>query len=217
MKCSTSRSASSSLPRWTALTVQLTWSHYGVLHRVTAWPELDFEQQLDGRWTPFTPDPGQDRFASGVAMLDRRAWDQFLDFFPSAERAFVNTFKTGRLAALAVLTQCPSLLAVLAELPALTVFLAHHVALRGEARPAWATLNAVHERDGVYGLMEWLGLPASAQSLGILAAVAEPDLSRRLLAPFRAALWEPETLWALQHTPTLTERALLARCHAFAA
>lgn len=217
MKCSTSHSASPSLPRCTALTVQLTWSHFGVFHRVTAWPALAFEQQLDGRWTSFTPDPGQDRFASGVAMLDRRAWDLFLDFFPSAERAFVNTFQTGRLAALAVLAQCPSLLAVLAELPALTVFLAHHVALRGEARPAWATLNAVHERDGVYGLMEWLGLPASAQSLGILAAVAEPDLSRRLLAPFRAALWEPETLWALQHTPTLTERALLARCHALAA
>jgi hypothetical protein len=50
-----------------------------------------------------------------------------------------------------------------------------------------------------------------------LQKVAEPDLARRLLEPIRASLWEPETIWFLQHTPTLTERTLSHHCDCVAA
>lgn len=197
--------------------VQLTWAHYGVLHRVTAWPDLRFEAQLDGRWMAFTPDPTDERFASAAVMLDAGSWNRFLDFMPLPERHFLETFKAGRIAALVVLASCPDLLADLDEVPAFTAFLAHHVSLRGDRAPQWATINAIHERDGLFGLLEWLGLPASRQTLTILGQITEPDLSRRVLVPLRGALWEPETLWALQHSPRLTERELLTRCHALAA
>lgn len=216
MKRSTSKS-SSSRRQPAAPAVQLTWAHFGVLHRVTAWPDLRFETQVDGEWTPFTPDPAHERFASGAVMIDARGWQRFLDFMPAPERRFLLNFKTGRLAALAVLASCPGMLADLDEVPAFTAFLAHHVPLRGETETRWATINAVHERDGLFGLLEWLGLPASRQTLSILGHITDADLSRRLLVPLRGALWEPETLWILQHTENLTERELLTRCHALAA
>ena len=203
--------------RATAPAIQLTWAHYGVLHRVTAWPDLRFETQTDGVWHPFTPDPGHACFASAAAMLDARSWLRFLDFMPAPERAYLTTFKTGRLAALAVLASCPDLLPDLVETPAFTAFLAYHVTLRGEAQTRWATINAIHERDGLFGLLEWLGLPAAPASLTALGQITEADLSRRVLAPLRAALWQPETLWILSHSAALTEKELLTRCHALAA
>ncbi len=215
MKRTTSNSSSSRRPA--APVVQLTWAHFGVLHRVTCWPDLRFEAQIDGVWTAFTPNPAHERFASGAVMLDARSWQRFLDFMPAPEREFLLHFKTGRLAALAVLASCPELIADLNEVPAFVAFLAHHVPLRGESEARWATINAVHERDGLFGLLEWLGLPASREALSILGQITDPDLSRRLLVPLRGALWEPETLWILQHTAQLTERELLTRCHALAA
>jgi hypothetical protein len=50
-----------------------------------------------------------------------------------------------------------------------------------------------------------------------LQKIAEPDLGRRLLEPIRAALWEPETIWLLQHVPSLTEHSLAHHCQALLA
>ena len=75
----------------------------------------------------------------------------------------------------------------------------------------------MQERSGVFGVLEWLGLPASRQTLGILRSVVEPDLPRRLLEPLRTVLWEPRTIFALQRLPALTDRHLARFCHALAA
>jgi hypothetical protein len=75
----------------------------------------------------------------------------------------------------------------------------------------------VHEREGIFGVLQWLGLPSSRQTLAILRNVAAPDLPRKLLEPLRTALWEPETIWTLSHEPVLTDARIEAACHALAA
>jgi hypothetical protein len=200
-----------------SLTGRLTWSHYGVLHRVICDPSLRFERQEDGEWIAFTPDPAHDCFASGAVMLDARAWNRFLEFVPPAVRDLITCFGPGRLAALAVWAQCPALLTDLLASPALVPFLARHVPLRGGQRPAWSELIAIHEREGIFGVLAWLGLPSSPQTLRVLARVSDPDLPRRLLAPLRASLWDPASLWALQRSTVLGERELMTCCHALAA
>ena len=45
----------------------------------------------------------------------------------------------------------------------------------------------------------------------------EHALPHRLLEPLRAALWEPQAIWALLHAPTLTDERLAEACHALAA
>ncbi len=192
--------------------LELVWSHCGVRHKVTAWPELAFCRESDGGWTEFTPDPSSFVFASAAVGLDRSRWAQFLEYLPAREREIVSSFKADRLAALAVIARCPALKEDLFAAPALVSFLASHVALRGTLNPRWDEINAVYERAGIYGLLEWLGLPASRQTLAILQRVDEPHVPRRLLEPLRAALWEPETLWLLQHAPALTEQELHSRC-----
>src|SRR3954471_8963925 len=88
----------------------LTWSHCGIVHRVTTWPDVAFTRQIDGEDVAYAPDSSSDAFASAAVMLDRAAWNRFLEFVPARERQFVEQFKIGRMAALAVITQCPALL-----------------------------------------------------------------------------------------------------------
>jgi hypothetical protein len=105
----------------------------------------------------------------------------------------------------------------LIETPALTAFVAAHANLRGTAEPRWAEINAVHERSGSFGLLEWLGLPASRQTLTILRHLESADLPQRFLEPLRTQLWEPRTIFALQRIPAITDRDLAVHCHAAAA
>ncbi|QYM79219.1 hypothetical protein K0B96_00975 [Horticoccus luteus] len=200
-----------------AAPVQLTWSHFGRLHRVSAWPEVEFTVEQDGGWVAYEPDPSSAEFIAGVVMLDAAKWQRYLEFLPAAERAFVSSFKFGRLAALAVITRCPALLAELSETPALLPLVAAHVQLRGAAAPRWSELAAVHDRAGVFGVLEWLGLPASRSTLAILGRVADPDLPRRLLAPIRAALWQPAAVLRFERRAVLSENTLLRDCSALAA
>jgi hypothetical protein len=200
-----------------AAPTELLWSHCGIPHRVTAVPAVRFERRPGERWIPYSPTPSDDSFASAAAALSAAAWDRFLEYLPAPQREFVRQFDLGRLAALAVITECPALFDDLATTPALTPFVAAHDYLRGVETPQWSELAAVHERSGVYGLLEWLGLPASRQTLAIFGRVADPGLPKRLLEPIRAALWEPENLWRLQRSPSLTERELASAIHALAA
>src|SRR5690606_23603615 len=111
----------------------------------------------------------------------------------------------------------PSLLPELGQVPALTPFLTGHLDLRGGEEPRWAEIAALFERDGIFGVLQWLGLPASRQTLAILANIADPDVPRRLLEPLRSALWDRETLGALAQAATLTDERLAETCHALAA
>lgn len=197
--------------------VQLTWSCLGVLYRATAWPEVEFQRQSDGVWVAFEPDPSDEVFASAAVMLGRAEWNRYLDFVPAAERAFLETFSWNRLAALAVVTRCPALLAELVAIPALTAFVAAHVALRGGSAPAWSEASAVYERGGIFGLLEWLGLPATRRTLDTLGSLEEPDVARRLLADLREALWSPLAGALLQRRQSVSERELSARLHVLAA
>lgn len=200
-----------------SLPTVLAWSHCGIPHRVTAMPIVRFERQLGGKWSAYEPTPSDETFASAAASLESSTWNRFLGFLPGAVREFIRRFDLGRLSALAVITQCPGLLADLDAIPALTPFIAAHVDLRGTCGPQWSEITAIHERSGIYGILEWLGLPASRQTLAIFGRVADPGLPKRLLEPFRAALWEPENLWRLQRCPSLTERELMNTVHALAA
>jgi hypothetical protein len=118
---------------------------------------------------------------------------------------------------LQVVARCPALLESLSETPALTAFLASHRSLRGAAAPAWSEINATFERGDIFGVLEWLGLPASRQTLAILHNVADPDVPKRFLEPLRTLLWEPRTIFALQRIPAITDRLLARYCHALAA
>ena len=194
----------------------LTWIHDGIRQRVTVWPEVVFQREVSpGEWV--TQEPSELVLASAALGVTPDRWRRYLEFVPARERDFIAAFQFGRMAALHVITRCPALLGDLEASPALTTFLAAHVSLRGGDRPQWAEIGAVHERDGIFGVLQWLGLPASRQTLAILAHIADPDLSRRLLEPLRAALWEPETIWVLSHGPALTDERLARACHALAA
>jgi hypothetical protein len=194
----------------------LIWIHDGIRHRVTVWPEIRFQREAaPGKWV--TRELGEMAFASAALGVTAQQWRRYLEFVPAAEREFLALFPFGRMAALHVITRCPGMLAALKAVPALATFLAAHVSLRGGEEPRWAEIAAVGERDGIFGLLQWLGLPASRQTLAILANIADPDLPRRLLEPLRAALWDPETIWALSHAPSLTDERLAEACHALAA
>lgn len=209
MKRSSSRTA--------ARPVQLSWSCYGASHRVTAWPEIRFEQTAGAAPLPYAPDPASPAFAAAAPQLNSVQWDRFLYNVPAEERQWLELFGPGRLDALAVLACCPALFAALAETPALMPFLAAHTALRGAASPRWSEINALYERGGIFSMLEWLGLPASRQTLAILGHIAQPDLPRRLLEPLRTMLWAPETIGAIQRRDTLTTQILADCGHALAA
>jgi hypothetical protein len=190
--------------------VELVWSHYGERYRVDN--DLNFYRETDDGWSTWQADPASAVFSSAADAISETRWMAFLEFVPSAERRLLEQFDVGRASVLAVVAFCPGLVADLLAVPALAPFIAEHTRLRGTEEPRWEEIAAVHNRGGVYAVLEWLGLPASRQTLTILQKVTEPDLGRRLLEPIRAALWEPETIWLLQHVPCLTERALNHHC-----
>ena len=206
---STQRSKKCSIP------LALAWSHAGVPYRVTPWPDVVFERLYGDEW--LRVDPTEDVLASAAQTCGAREWQPYLEFVPAEVRAFLAQFSHARMPALLVAARCPALLADLAETPALTLFVATHENLRGTSGPRWAEMNAIFESEGIFGVMQWLGLPASRQTLAILRNVASPDLARRLLEPLRASLWEPEVIWMLAHEPVLTDARLQAACHALAA
>ncbi len=193
----------------------LTWSHGGVPWRVTPWPEVRFECRYGDEWIPAMPTDVA--LASAAQTCGPLGWRPYLEFVPADVREFLGRFAFARMEALQVVARCPELLPALLETPALTAYLAAHTELRGAAAPCWAEIGAVHERSGVFGLLEWLGLPASRQTIAILRNIVEPDLPRRFLEPLRSLLWEPTSIFALQRLPAITDRQLARYCHALAA
>jgi len=155
--------------------------------------------------------------ASAAQTLDAAAWKTYLDFVPREIREFLTQFTFTRMEALQVIARCPTLLETLQATPALTAFIGAHTILRTTTEPHFSEIEAVHERSGVFGLLEWLGLPASRQTLEVLHHLESPDVAKRLLEPLRSALWEPRTLFALQRESVLTDRLLARYCHALAA
>jgi hypothetical protein len=193
----------------------LTWSHVGVSYRVTPWPEVQCERLYGDEW--IVTSPTDDVLASAAQSCGPNEWRPYLEFVPAEVREFLARFAFTRMEALQVVARCPALLEALAETPALTAYLASHVTLRGTSGACWTEINAIFERSEIFGVLEWLGLPASRQTLGILQNVAEPDLSKRFLEPLRTMLWEPRSIFALQRMPAITDRQLARYCHALAA
>lgn len=194
----------------------LLWIHDGYRHRVTAWPEAAFHREvIPGRWEAEDPSPGA--LASAALGVGGAAWRRFLEFVPPEVRGLLERYSHGRMAALLVALRCPDLVPELHQTPVLACFLAAHAELRGGGVAAWAEISAVHGRDGAFGLLQWLGLPASRPTLAILRRVAEPDLPPRLLAPMRASLWEPAVRSQLARVPSLDDEELFLACHALAA
>lgn len=193
----------------------LAWSHCGVAWRVTAWPEVRFECLYGEDWIQTSPT--EDVLASAAQSCGVSEWMPYLEFVPAEAREFLSRFSFARMEALQVIARCPALLPTLMDTPALTAFAAAHVPLRGTSGACWEEINAVLERSGVFGLLEWLGLPASRQTLTILNNIVEPDLPKRLLEPLRGLLWEPTAIFALQRMPAITDQTLTSTYHALAA
>ena len=193
----------------------LTWSHSGVLFRVTHWPDVQFERLYGDEWIAAAP--SAESLATAAKTLTPKDWQPYLEFVPANVREFMGHFSFSRLEALQVAARCPALLDDLAETPALTAFVSAHEDLRGASAPRWSEINAVHDRNGIFGVLEWLGLPASRQTLAILRNVVQPNLPRRFLEPLRNMLWEPKALTTLQRDPAITDRQLSHYIHALAA
>lgn len=205
-----------SLPRpKSEAAVEIAWSHAGVFRRVTAWPELAFQRRCGDAWIPDRPPEGA--FAAAALDVPEPTWRRFLEYLPPAERAFVAQFRFGRLEALQVIARCPELLPVLAEMPALTVFLSAHALLRGTGRPGWDEINAVFHRAGLFGVLEWLGLPATRAAIAALRNFADPEIPRRFLSPLRTVLWDEATVAAFGTVPVVTDLDLARHCHVLAA
>lgn len=198
-----------------SIPLALAWSHAGNFFRVTPWPDVQFERLYGDEWIPAAP--SEAAFASAAQSCTTSAWRAYLEFVPAEVRDFIGRFSFARMEALHVAVRCPALLPTLAETPALTAFLAAHMSLRGAAFPGWGEINATFERAGIFGVLEWLGLPASRQTLTILHNLAEPDVPKQFLEPLRTLLWEPRTIFALQRIPAITDRLLARYCHALAA
>lgn len=199
-----------------ACSPDLTWIHDGARWRVTVWPEVAFlVESAPGRWRAAVP--GESVLASAALGVSPARWRRFLEFVPADVAAFLGRFAFSRMSALYAITRCPELAGELSGTPALVSFLIAHQGLRGGEGDSWGEIAAVHEREGVFGLLQWLGLPASRQTLDILRRVADPDLPRRLLEPLRAALWEPEVIWSLARCGEVSDEQLARACHALAA
>lgn len=197
-------------PMTNNLPVSLTWSHYGELHRVTPWPETRFERLYGEDWIAIEPD--HELLEAASLACRHRDWKPYLEFVPAEMRTFLLGFSFNRMEALLVASRCSGLLNDLIQTPALTGFLAEHTRLRGGGHAAWTEINAVHERSGIFGVLEWLGLPASRQTLKILTNLESPDLPKRFLEPLRSQLWEPQAIFALQRVPSITDRLLASYC-----
>jgi hypothetical protein len=198
-----------------SLPLALSWSHAGVTYRVTAWPEVSFERLYGDEW--IAAQPSEEALASAAQTCGPLEWRPYLEFVPADVKEFLARFRITRMEALQVIARCPALLQELTEFPALTGYVAAHMGLRGTPGPGWDEINAVYERSGIYGVLEWLGLPASRQTLAILGNVADPELPKKLLEPLRTLLWEPGAIFALQRVPVITDKHLLRCCHPLAA
>jgi hypothetical protein len=194
---------------------EISWSHAGVAWRATAWPEVAIERRCGDVWLPGQPSDGV--FAAAAADVRDVTWRRYLEYVPARERAFVAQFRFSRLEALQVAARCPELLDTLEQVPALTVFISAHVALRGTERPGWDEIAAVFERTGVFGVLEWLGLPASPRALAALRNLADAEIPRRFLAPLRTVLWDGPTLESLERSSVVTDIELARHCHRLAA
>jgi hypothetical protein len=189
----------------------LAWSHYGAAYRVTPWPEVQLERCYGNEWIPVAA--SADVLAAAACVLNEQNWKPYLEFVPAGVREYLTRFKLTRMEALLVAARCPALLAELADTPALTAFVAAHADLRGTPGQVWAEINAVYERSAIFGLLEWLGLPSSRQTLTVLRNLSDPDVPKRFLGPLRALLWEPRSIFTLQRTPAITDRQLARYCH----
>ena len=195
--------------------VEISWSLGGVYRRVTAWPDVAFERRCGDAWIRDHPAEGD--YAAAAADVRETTWRRYLEYLPARERAFVAQFRFSRLEALQVIARCPELLAVLEETPALTIFVSAHVTLRGSERPGWDEISALFERAGVFGILEWLGLPASRQTLVALRNFADPEIPRRFLGPLRTVLWDVGVLSTLERSSVVTDVDLARHCHRLAA
>lgn len=193
----------------------LRWSHLGASYQITLWPECRIARHDGFRWR--TVEPTEALLAAAAVALTPAAWTRYLEFVPAEERSFLRQFRFGRLQALRVIVKCPSLLPDLMETPALVSFLAAHASLRGTDGEHWTEIIAVHERAGVFGLLEWLGLPADRPTLSALRNLIDPDVPLRLLAPLRTSLWNPAATNLLCQAQGVSDRQLAQVCHALAA
>ena len=206
----------SSLPRtWRLISAELTWPHHGYTWRVTVWPEIQFQRRSSDDWTVAVPD--EEVFASAAKHIRPEAWDKYMEYLPQELRTFLGRYRFTRISTLFLVTQCPSLLADLEDTPAVAAFLANHRFLRMADECRWSEIAAIYERNGIYGLMEWLGLPASRQTIAILRNIADPDVPKRLLDRIRELLWEPTAITALARCSAMSDRDLTRMCHALAA
>ncbi len=193
----------------------LSWTHDGAAYQLTAWPEAQLERRYGNEWVAVGGAEPAARAA--VTGVEPAAWRAYLEFVPVEVREFVGSFRANRISALQIAARCPDVVGALTETPALAGFVAAHAALRGAVTPRWSELNGVFERGGVFGLLDWLGLPASRQTIAILRQVVAPDMPERLLAPLRAMLWQPTGVFALAQLPPITDEQLAEACNALAA
>lgn len=193
----------------------LSWSHDGAVYRVTPWPEVRFERQYGTDWVTFNP--SIELLGAISAAVDPHDWKGYLEFAPIDVREFAGRFRANRLLAMQVAARCPALIEPLTDTPAFMPFVAAHAELRGTELYRWDELNAVFERGGLYALLEWLGLPASQQTMAIFRNIVSADLPLELLEALRSMLWRPEGILVLGQLPAITERELERTCHALAA
>jgi hypothetical protein len=193
----------------------LSWFHYGTAFRATPWPSLQIECETSRGWISISPTV--DLYASAAATISTEEWNEYMDFVPYRIRNLVDLFKYGKLEALYVVNQCYKLIDDLEKTPALISFLAAHELLRGFTDPEWSEINAMYERAGIFGILEWLGLPASKQTLTILSHLISPDIPRRVLTPLRSHLWEPKVIFDLKDRNTISHSQIIEFNDQFAA
>ena len=185
----------------------LSWFHYGTAFRAMPWPAVQIECETSKGWVAVNPTI--DVYDSAAATLSNDEWWEYMDYVPYRVRNVVEQFKYGRLEALYVINHCHTLFDALEETPAIISFLAAHENLRGITEPAWREINAIYARNGIFGILEWLGLPASKQTLTILSHLASPDIPRRVLEPLRSHLWEPKVIFDLQDREDISHNEII--------
>lgn len=165
-----------------------TWTTAARTYRIMPNP-LCFEYRTASGWAPHCPNPTEDSWADAELAVQNADWNGFLSFTEPWVRDLASQFEAHRLAALAVAASCPELGRALCGIPSLTVLVAIHGSLRGESRPHWEEIDAIYERNGIYGVMEWLGLPASRSALAAFRLIEDPALPLSLANRLRENLW----------------------------
>src|SRR5882672_9778632 len=85
--------------------IALAWSHCGVSHRVSPWPEVRFERLYGDDWIEAAPTA--DVLASAAQACGAAAWEPYLEFVPADVREFLRRFSFARMEALQVVARCP--------------------------------------------------------------------------------------------------------------